>query len=413
MLQRYICAEYLFSFFVAFLFFVSIFFVNQILVLARNQLAEMVSLLDTLRLILYALPAIIALAVPYASFIGVILAIGKLSEGCEILAARANGFGIFTLLIPVLLTALGLSSISFMVNDYLLPVSTMNYSRFYQELLYSNPRLVIEPYAIRKYDNSILITGNVDDLSIDGLMILDKTNDGTDRTINARQAELQRNDRQQGIITLKLENVEMFSMTNSIIQESSADSMEYNILLEDIALSVGNPSVREMSARDVHGLIQEQEIVAETQFKTDLMQYVNAASAFYINYFAHIAMENSNDHSQILDYHKNLPELPRESGYNRTLRLYRMEFWKKFSIPFASLTFILIGFPLGLTALKVGRNVGIFTGFLLGGIYWGLLLLNEFIGIRLIEVPTFFIAFSPNFAMIIVGILLIRLYFKH
>ena len=413
LIQQYVVKEYVFSFTVAFLFFLAIFFVNQILVLARDQLAEMVSLFDTFRLILYAMPAIIALSVPYASFIGVILAVGKLSEGREILAARANGVGLGVLLTPILITALLLSGISFITNDYFLPLSTANYSRLYQELLYSNSRLIIDPYAIRKYENSILVTGAVNDQSIDGIVILDTTDNGTERTISASRAELLRNDQRRGIITLTLNNVEMISKSDGIIQESSAESMDYNILLENIVFNINNPSAREMSARDVYGLIKQQELSSQNQLAIERFQYHLENAQFQADMFAHATDLDRNAQAQILSTYSQLPEDPDTYFHDRILRLYRLEFWKKFSIPLASLTFIFLGFPLGLIALKRGRTFGIFLGFVLGGGYWAILTANEIVGIELIFVPTALIAFIPNIIMTVAGSLLLYSYFRN
>lgn len=413
LIQRYLVKEYLLYFLISFLFFFAIFFVNQILVLARNQFAEQVPLFDVLRLMIFALPAIIALAVPYASFIGVILAIGKFSEGREILAARASGIGLSVLLLPVLSASFLLGVVSFTVNDYLLPLSIMNYTRLYQELLYSNPRLVIEPYAIRKYSDSILITGAVEDTVIDGILIFDKTDSGTDRTISADRAELLRNDQQQGIITLALSNVEMISVNDSIIQDSFAESMEYNILLENIVFSIHDPTVREMSVRDVFGLILKQELVFQEQLEQARLQYHLVTADFQTNYFAYAMVQRSDFRSKVLQDYQALPQDPDKFLHDSLLRLYRLEFWKKFSLPLASLTFILLGFPLGLLALRVGRNIGIFSGFLIGGLYWGLLTLNEFAAIEFPFIPAILLTFSPNIMMAAVGSLLLYFYFKN
>ena len=412
LIHYYILKEYLLSFMVAFLFFLALFFVNQILVFARNQLAEMTSIFDTLKLILYVMPAIIALSVPYASLVGVILAVGKFSEGREILALRASGQGFSLLLTPILIAALLLSGISFIVNDYFLPLGTMNYNRLYQELLYSNSRLIIEPYAIRKYENSILITGAVNDHSIEGIIILETTTNGTERTISASRAELLRNDHQQGIITLALDNVEIISRTDSTIQESYAEFMNYNILLENIVPNISNPSVREMSTRDVYTLIQQQAVESTNQYNNVRSQYDVQNARFQANMFAYAENGNNDIRSQILATYSQLPADPDEYFFDRSLRLYRLEFWKKFSIPLASFTFILLGFPLGLMALRTGKTLGIILGLILASVYWSLLTANEAFGMELYTVPAMLIAFSPNIVMLLAGFLLLRFYFR-
>jgi lipopolysaccharide export system permease protein len=411
-LQRYVTREYLLSFTVSFLFFIAIFFVNQILVIARDRLAEQVSVFDTLRLILYAMPAIVALSVPYASFIGIILAVGKLSEGREILAARASGVSFRRLLMPVLIASLLLSSVSFVFNDYFLPLGTMNYGRLYQELLYSNSRLIIEPYAVRKYENSTLVTGDVKDNVIEGLLILDSAEDGSSRTISAARAELLRNDRSGGIITLQLSDVEILSRSDDIIQESRAETMDYNILLENIVFNLSNTSVREMSARDVRALVVSRKEQFEQRRANELRLYESQKRIIEARYYA---LSYDYDGESLAALERSIQQLspdPALQPMDRTLRLYRIEFWKKFSIPLASLTFMFIGFPLGLMALQAGRTLGIVLGLILASGYWGMLTAIDAVGLRLMTLPAGLITFSPNILMIIAGTVLLRSYFR-
>lgn len=402
-LQRYVTREYLFSFLVAFLFFLAIFFVNQILVIARDRLAEQVSVIDTLRLILYAMPAIIALSVPYASFIGIILAVGKLSEGREIQAARASGISFTNLLYPILLSALLLSGLSFITNDYFLPLGTMRYSQLYQELLYSNSRLIIEPYAIRNYENATIVTGDVIDDVIQGIIIIDRAEDGSERTISASRASLIQNDTGRGIITLNLRDVEIISSSERRIHESRADNMDYNILLENIVFNINNPSVREMSARDVYSLVQQRQEQFELRKQDERLEYHERFRNFSATAFSIAETRDPQLKIKFQRAYDRLSNDPDTHMFDRTLRLYRIEFWKKFSIPLASLTFIFIGFPLGLMSLKHGRTLGIILGLILASAYWGMLVAIEALGLRLTSIPPGLITFSPNILMLAAG----------
>ncbi len=411
-LQRYITREYLLSFIIAFLFFIAIFFVNQILVIARERLAELVSVFDTLRLIIFAMPAIVALSVPFASFIGIILAVGKLSEGREILAARASGVSFRRLLSPIIVSAISLTAVSFLFNDYFLPLGTMNYGRLYQEILYSNSRLIIEPFSVRRYENSTLVTGAVNETVIDGLLILDSAEDGSQRTISAARAELLRNDRNAGIITLQLSDVEIITHNDNIIQESSAELMDYNILLENIVFNLSSPSVREMSARDVLQLIQEREQQYQQRLAAEITAFTSRNRRFALQYAA-LSQRYSNSRWAALDRSlEQLPQDPRGIIRDRTLRLYRIELWKKFSIPFSSLTFIFLGFPLGLMAAKRGRTLGIVVGLVLASAYFGMLTAIDALALRLLLIPAWLLTFSPNLVMIAVGSVMLHGYFR-
>ncbi len=410
--QGYVLREYLFSVLVAFLFFIAIFFVNQILVIARDRLAEQVSILDTLMLIFYAMPAIVALSILYSSFIGIILSVGKLSEGREILAARAGGMSLQMLIMPVFAGALFLTCLAFVTNDYFLPLGTMNYSRLYQELLYSNTRLIIEPYSIRRYENSTLITGAVIDNKIQGLIILDTTEDGTERSISAGQAELVRNDRTGGIITLKLDRIEMISMKDNLIHESTADTMDYNIVFENIVFSMTNPSVREMSARDVLQLIRQRREENRVRLENESLAFHIRRMRFLAAYAALVNNYSERRVQELRDLSGLLHSMENKSTVDQTLRLYTIEFWQKLSLPLGSLSFILLGFSIGLSALKYGRTLGIITGLIVASVYWGMLVAINQIGLNLTYIPAVLVCFTPNILLTVVGGFLFRNYLR-
>ena len=138
---RYVGGEFLLSFLVAFAFFFFMFFINQLLLLAEDILQKDVPFSAVVRLIVYSVPSIIALSVPFATLVGSLMAVGRLSGDNEIVAFRAAGFPLTRLFSPVLVLAVLLSITSFLINDVLLPLGTLNFGRLYRELLYANPAL--------------------------------------------------------------------------------------------------------------------------------------------------------------------------------------------------------------------------------------------------------------------------------
>ena len=75
-LDLYILNEFFFSFLVAFSFFFFIFFVNQLLVMAEEIFSRHVAFGDVLLFILFSLPSIVALAFPFGSLVGGLMAAG-------------------------------------------------------------------------------------------------------------------------------------------------------------------------------------------------------------------------------------------------------------------------------------------------------------------------------------------------
>jgi lipopolysaccharide export system permease protein len=65
------------------------------------------------------------------------------------------------------------------------------------------------------------------------------------------------------------------------------------------------------------------------------------------------------------------------SSHEETINKYLVEVHKKFSIPFASLVFILVGAPLGIASRKGSLGVGATLSIIFFLIYWACLILGE------------------------------------
>ena len=135
----YILEEFFLSFLVAFFFFFFIFFVNQLLVMAEEIFSKKVPFWDVVLFILFSFPAIIALSFPFGSLVGALMAVGRLSSDNEILAFKASGISLSRIFLPLLLLGIILSSVSFVMNDYFLPLGNIHLGRIYRKILYTNP----------------------------------------------------------------------------------------------------------------------------------------------------------------------------------------------------------------------------------------------------------------------------------
>ena len=172
--------------------------------MAEEILSKNVSFKNVSLIILYSLPAIVAFALPFSSLVGGLMSIGRMSSDNEILALQASGISYKKLFIPVIIIGIFLSIFSFIVSDYFLPASTIKFGRLYREILYSSPELELESNSIKRYQDSIIITGMVDNRTINNLVIIDKTEEKNNRVILAEKAELSSGLDQLGITSLEI-----------------------------------------------------------------------------------------------------------------------------------------------------------------------------------------------------------------
>ena len=410
-IDSYILNEFLISFVVAFMFFFCTFFINQLLVLAEEIFSKKVPFPDVIRFVVFSLPSILALSLPFGALVGSLMAVGRLSSDNEILAFRACGVAQYRILIPFLFIGVLLFLLSFVMNDYFLPLGNIRLGSMYRKILYTNPGIELEPYSVKRYQDTVIVTGSIEENVINSITIIDKTEDKEKRIIMARSGYLQESRNQKGVISIRLNQVFSHvpdSSETDRYEFTTSESMVYNILLKDFSASFINPGPREMRSVDVWQEIQEMEKqyrrqLVDQQSKTAAQLFDLAMELRYLRDFAPGNPELYSVRQSNLNNAFTLYTRSRDRKFvDRNLQLYRLEFHKKFSIPFSCVVFVLFAFPVGLLARKSGRAVGFGIGLLMASLYWWLLLIGHTLGIRL-ELPPAFAMWFPNLVVFITG----------
>jgi lipopolysaccharide export system permease protein len=405
-LFRYILLETLFSFFIMFLFFFIIFFVNQLLVMAQEILTKRVPLRQVALLVLYALPAIIALAAPFASLVGTLVTVGRLSSDNEILVILSSGLSYRNIFLPALWVGVFISLVSFFSNDILLPAGTIQFNRLYRQILTSTPALELESNSVKRFKDTVLVTGNVEGRSIDDVIILDKTSDGERRVIMARNARLR--DAGQSGLSLDLDNAFVQSSKEIARRDydyASSSFLRYWVPQDDLIQMVTSITPREMSSTDVRREIKKKEITLgdrldERYNKT--MEYGLLWESALRRGPGHDLWNRRENMASNFAREVQATEAIRK---DRSLLIHRLEYNKKFSLPFGALSFIFLAVSLGLLLTKNGQNVGFIIGLLIAVVYWALLIGGQTMGTRLGYSP-FWTMWLPNILAVSVGLVM-------
>ena len=360
-MMRYLVKELLLYFTIAFLFFFLVFFCNQILLLVQDILRKHVPLVQVMKLMTYSLPFIIAQSAPFGTLVGFLMCMGRLMTDNEILILRATGTSFFRLSLPVIILGVLISLGSFFVNDYLLPLGTIQYNKLYKEIIFSNPNVEMESNSIKKTNNSILVIGEVDDRNISDLILFDTDNSGNQRLIIANSTELLDPNDSTIMMQLRMKNP-------SVIQFDNEDKDTYEYIFSDyttmnifasqfIASNSSGTNPREMTSYDLK------------------------------------------KHIEKLKSKKNTSK--------RTLNTYNLEYHKKFSLPFGSIFFALLAFPLAILFGKHnGQTIGLIIGILISVLYWSLMTLGQIFGLRN-GMNGFISMWLPNFLVGIFGCIFI------
>src|SRR5574344_396569 len=332
----YLIKELLLYFSIAFLFFFMVFFVNQILLLAENILKKRVPLWDVVRLITYCLPFIIAQSAPFATLVGFLMCLGRLMSDNEVIIIRASGFSYRVILKPVIFLGLAISIVSFFVNDYLLPLGTINYNKLYRSILASNPAVELEPHSVKRLNNATLVIGDVTGSTVTDLVLIDKGGDGKTRIISAGPSVLL-NAKKEGVLM----QLNMTDTTALFLDDSRRN--DYDVLeSEKVSLNIFDSS-----------FFSESSVVSPREI-----------TSFDLGRVIRDMRKNSNTEKRILN-------------------IYNLEFNKKFSLPFGSLFFAILALPLAfLFGKHNGQTIGMVIGIFICVIYWAMMILGQIFASR-------------------------------
>ncbi|MDR0449959.1 MAG: LptF/LptG family permease [Treponema sp.] len=405
-LFRYVVTESLFSFFVSFLFFFFIFFVNQLLLLAQDILTKRVPFNQVSLLVLYALPGVIAMAAPFASLVGLLMTVGRMTSDNEILVMLSSGLSYRTVFIPATVVGLLISLFSFFANDVLLPAGKLQFNRLYRRILVSTPALELEANSVKRFKETVIVTGNVNGASIDNVLIFDRTGDGERRVIMARNAEL----KDEGREGLSLDLDQAFILSSKEVARrdydyASSSYLRYWVPQEDLIQAVSSITPQEMSSVDVYrGIVNQRR---DLDLRLDEQRGRISSQALELEALLRKGPEDGswNRRANLFSSFERETGTLAIIGQDRLLLRYLLEYYKKFSIPFGALSFVLLAVSLGLLAKKSGQTVGFIIGLLISVLYWALLLGGQTMGIRL-GYPPFWSIWFPNILAVSAGIVL-------
>ncbi|MBA3005773.1 MAG: LptF/LptG family permease [Proteobacteria bacterium] len=121
LLYSYLATEILAPFFASFLIMNSVFFLVKLIPFLNVVLELNIGFTDFLRLFSYLFPNMFLYSMPMAAMMGMIIAFSRLSSDTEILAFKANGISIYTILPPVIMVSMAIAGITGYFSIKLIP----------------------------------------------------------------------------------------------------------------------------------------------------------------------------------------------------------------------------------------------------------------------------------------------------
>lgn len=357
---------------------------------------------------------IVALAVPMAVLMACLMAFGQMSADNEITAIKASGISLYRIALPVLIASVALSLFLVWFNNNVLPNSNHRLRLLARDITMKKPTVNLEPgYLYQDIPNLAIRVGHLveqESLSkIREVFIQDKSNPGVYRTIVAERGEIFVNEK-TGLFQITLYDGEIHEMNNEKLESYTRIQFPRHM----ITIPIPN-MVLERSDSEYRGdREQSSEMMRkEVENNRELIQKRNQNLLTFIEaqiyrYFPGLEMSpGEGDEAKIKaaatallpEKLKNSPRVPMNlakqvrvhrnvlnrikvdqdinHGYELTNNKLLVEIYKKYSIPFACIVFVLIGVPLGIMAKRGNMAIGGGISLLFFVIYWIFLIGGE------------------------------------
>ena len=435
-IDRYIFKEHLIPFVLSLLVLLFILLANFMLKSIDKFLGKGLSLGVLVEYLFYNMAWILALAVPMAVLISTLTAFGRFSADNEITAMRASGISTMKLLRAPLFFGITIACLMTYFNNQILPDMNHNARSLSANISKKRPDLEFSEglftEAIPNY--SIYVDRREDRDGVNhfyDISIFNNKDNGSQRTITADHGTIESiND---GVI-LHLDNGQIHELMKKTSDYTQIDFEKYDIAvpIENLALQRKNLKSRgdremtySMMVEKIDGIkIKKDNILKRIKTRVENESFLNIENIdskdiieTKLISFEKRAIDSLsvlNNPKALKSFKRRIKNLKRGinndfrllSNYENSMNRYLVELHKKFSIPFASIVFILVGAPLGVMARRgnFALSTTISLGFFI--IYWAFLIGGEQLADRGTISP-FMSMWLPNIILGLLGLYLI------
>lgn len=438
-LTRYIIKEHISPFFFGLFIIMFILLMNFLVKYIGDIFGKGLPAFTIIKLILFNLPWMIALAVPMATLVAVLMAFGRFSADNEITILKSSGISIYRIIRPSIILGVMITLIMIWFNDFILPDSNHQAKLMFRAIRHKKPTLQLEEsilYSVGKYTFSV---AHIEKPAIDewvdiskmlgpeyrtqkhvdrlrDLVIFDRREPRKDVTILAKEGYMVYSIPRESIIFTLLDgeyhefnNTKPDEYQRSLFKKQLVIIPAKEFILEE--QSGRDRSDREMNIKMMQAKVQSFRKQAESRKKNIAAQVqrnfkninalldsvavnpeLNAADLKFIHSLTEKKWSNARRKGQ-RQAERQFQQMRMNQSFidnqYRSVNKYLVEIYKKFSIPFASIVFVLIGAPLGVMARKgnMGVAMSLSIGFFL--LYWISLIGGEELSDRELLTPFF------------------------
>lgn len=332
-IRNYLLKEFIGPFFLSLAVLTFVMLLGNLVKIAELVINKGVDFYNVTKLFVFMMPYLATYTVPIATLVAVLLAFGRLSSDNEIVAIRASGINLFSLILPVLILGLILSLLLVFFNDRVIPYAHYAFRKTLMEVGIKNPTAALEPGVfINSFDRYILFIYSIDQNKLNNIRIYEpQGEDKPTRVIVAKSGEFSAIP-EKNMVKLKL-------------MDGTADEPDPN-----------NPN--------------------------------NFFKLNFKNYFINLNLAQARDKGGI---EKKPKDMTIDELKNEVIKLKRegidpaplfTEINKKVSLSVACFVFVLLGAPLSIITRRREKSINFGIAFVIIGSYYLLLLGSEALSLR-------------------------------
>jgi lipopolysaccharide export system permease protein len=450
LLNKYIIKEHIAPFIFALSVIMFILLMNFLVKYIGQIFGKGLGFITIFKLITLNLAWMLALAVPMATLVAVLMAYGRFSADNEITILKSSGISIYKIIRPSLYLGIFLTIIMIYFSDQILPESNHQAKMMFKAVREKKPTLQLEEHVFYEINRYTFLVDKIEKplpdewLELSNLLgpeynnpktldrlknvsLFDRSNPKKLVTIVADEGYMVYSRKRKALV-FTLYDGEFHEYDNQNWEEyqrSYFNKHTVYIPTDEFELEEKESdyrSDREMNISMMEERVKEykSKIVSETERVGKLVNQNFASIDRSLN--SKIKSDEDSSLSQKKEIKLNKEKLSQAmrkairiaernqqqmktkksiiNQQKKGINKYEVEIYKKISIPFASIVFVLVGAPLGVMARKgsMGVAISISIGFFL--LYWAFLIGGEDLADRRFVGP-FLAMWSPN---IIVGL---------
>lgn len=392
-LTRYILREHIAPFFLAFFTITFLLIIDLVPKIIDHVIDKDLPVAVVFEIIGLNLAWMLALSIPMSVLVATLMAFGRLTSDFEITAIKASGINVLRVLLPLLAAGAVLMFGMIEFNDRILPDLNKRSRLLWADISAMRPTLVFRSGVfITDIPGYLVLIDKIDHTTsrVETVNITDTRDRTKPQIIVAEYGYLEMTDNGKNM-RFTLYNGEVHSLDTEDPNEYRRVSFERyvknvaDISSELVRTDSDYRNDREMSITDMKTKV-DAAISAIDPFRERIRTALDARiGALLSDSPLSDSTKPVSDSAALEQVRRDVTALVRQTdrGYQqlnsqqKLANKYQIEIYKKYSIPAASLAFVLLGAPLGILTRRGGMGVAIAISIVLFTVYWAFLIGGE------------------------------------